>query len=104
MGDAKHTPERWSAHKRGDGESAEYHIEDEDGAVLGEAFWNLEHAHLMAAAPMMLEALEEAKEVFMRYAEIHFAKRTPEGDRKAAENIVMVRQIGDAIAAAKGEG
>ena len=43
-------------------------------------------AQLAFAAPDLADVVERNAQTFERYAELHRAKCTPEGDRKAAEN------------------
>lgn len=60
------------------------------------------NARLIAAAPDMAEAVRIAAETFERYAELHLAKGTPDGDRKAAENEELAKLMRAALPKAGG--
>lgn len=109
---AKHTPGPWQAESRfpkGDlqrpwvGRLAEQRYSAlACGETVEEAIAN---ARLIAAAPDMLEALEEtrtalqhAANTFYRYAKLHRAKGTDQGDEKACANAGMGEEMNAAIA------
>lgn len=56
------------------------------GAIRNEPGPIQANAALIAASPELLEALTKCRDVFMRYAELHAAKGTPEGVEKAKAN------------------
>ncbi|MBF0260400.1 MAG: hypothetical protein HQL97_01010 [Magnetococcales bacterium] len=57
-------------------------------------------ALLIAAAPDLLEATIHAEETFRRYAEMHRAKGTEEGEAKARHNEELADEMAAAIAKA----
>lgn len=62
------------------------------------------NAHLIAAAPELLEALELAAETLRRYEGYHRAKQTQESLDKAIANQQLAMRFEAVIAKARGEG
>lgn len=63
----------------------------------------LANARLIAAAPELYAKVERAAFIFRTYAEMHRAKKTDEGDAKAASNDVIAEEMEAALAKARGE-
>lgn len=61
------------------------------------------NANLIAAAPDMFAKLERAAFIFRTYAELHRAKKTDEGDAKAASNEVLAEEMETVLSKARGE-
>lgn len=61
------------------------------------------NAILMAAAPELLEALQQAAATFRKYEVLHRAKGTPDSEAKAVANAALAARFEKTIAKATGE-
>jgi len=124
-----HTPGPWSFHDFGNpeirkvSEDAEWSYADyyigRDDKIIAKVEFQAGHAggyeqvddekefaanaHLIATAPELLAALEDAAQTFRRYQDMHAAKGTSEGDMKAFANGEKARRYEVLIAQARGE-
>jgi len=110
MSDAKHTPGPWKAHATNKARSGvtEYEIHwSDDGECVAEIVHGAPDAHLIAAAPEMLNALKELKERFGEIANYAHNTQGPvcSGDMRAigAQMADIWRDVGEP-AVAKAEG
>lgn len=62
----------------------------------------VEEYRTTSAAPLV-EAVEKARDTFRRYAEMHFAKGSADGDEKGSVNSALALQMEYALAQFRGE-
>ena len=96
MGDLKATPGPWAMHPVQRWVSPEADMEMPICALRWATYGEMvepdlvrANAALIAAAPELYEALQDCANKFWEYVIAHEAKRTPEGDAKAARNREM---------------
>lgn len=116
---AQHTPGPWRECRDGDctcgfiwSADGEIHVATVHGPdALGQDWYGSDvattdapaNAHLIAAAPDLLEVAQEAAAMFRYYERLHMEKGTVDGDAKARRNAEMAEKCEAAIAKATGE-